>query len=90
MLKPLYSLLICLIFELLCTASAAAHDSRLTGNSPSSEWSTAAVESFVDAVIHQQLEKRKIAGAAVTIVKDGRVVLCKGCTRSASILHPVP
>lgn len=69
-----HSLLICLLAsELLCTTIASAHDARQTG-----DWSTSAVECFVDTVIGQQLETRKIAGAVVAIVKDGRVILCKG------------
>lgn len=36
------------------------------------------LEGFVDSVVSSQIEKRKIAGAVVTVVRDGAVVFSKG------------
>jgi CubicO group peptidase (beta-lactamase class C family) len=36
------------------------------------------LEGFVDSVVSSQIEKRKIAGAVVTMVRDGAVVISKG------------
>ena len=41
-------------------------------------FSAADLTAFVDATVEDQLAKLKIAGAVVTIVKDGAVVLAKG------------
>ena len=74
-----YFVLICILtFEIAHTAIATAQGLRQTVSSQSNDWSISAVESFVDTVIRQQLETRKIAGSVVVIVKDGKVILCKG------------
>ena len=36
------------------------------------------LEAFLDALIPAQLQNRDIAGAVVSVVKDGRVLLAKG------------
>jgi CubicO group peptidase (beta-lactamase class C family) len=41
-------------------------------------FSAADLTAFVDATVEEQLAKQKIAGAVVTIVKDGAIVLAKG------------
>ena len=36
------------------------------------------IQNFIDPLVLEQLERRKIAGAVVVVVKDGAVILSKG------------
>jgi CubicO group peptidase (beta-lactamase class C family) len=46
--------------------------------SPAPELTKADVEAFLDALIPSQLQNRNMAGAAVSVVKDGQLLLAKG------------
>lgn len=46
--------------------------------SPAPELTKADLEAFLDALIPSQLQNRNIAGAVVSVVKDGQVLLAKG------------
>ena len=46
--------------------------------SPAPEFTKADFETFLDALIPSQLRNRNIAGAVVSVVKDGQVLFQKG------------
>ena len=46
--------------------------------SPAPELTRADLEPFLDALLNSQIENRDIAGAVVSVVRDGQVILAKG------------
>src|SRR5690242_3352719 len=61
-------------------ASASPHETpaaALMGSAPR-ELTAADLEAFLDGLMPAQLEREDIAGAVITVVKDGRVLFTKG------------
>jgi CubicO group peptidase (beta-lactamase class C family) len=68
-----YFLALALLFLAAASAGEAAPD-----ESGPHDLSAAGLESFLDPLFKDQLEKYKIAGAVISVVKDGNIVFAKG------------
>ena len=63
---------------LALAAPAAPQSSGGAGRDSSESVTPAAVEALVDTLVREQLERRRIAGAVVIVVKDDHVILSRG------------
>jgi CubicO group peptidase (beta-lactamase class C family) len=67
-----------LTLALLFLAGASAVEAAPAQPDPSHELSAADLEGFLDPLFKEQLEKYKVAGAVISVVKDGHIVFAKG------------
>jgi CubicO group peptidase (beta-lactamase class C family) len=67
-----------LTLVLLCLAGIAAARAAPAQPGPAPELSAAGLEAFFDPLLTEQLEKYKIAGTVISVVKDGQIVFAKG------------
>lgn len=58
------------------TSAVAATPSPF--NSPTPELTRSDLEPFLDGLLNSQIENRDLAGAVISVVRDGQVVLAKG------------
>ena len=51
---------------------------------------TADLEAFLDGIVPQQLERENIAGATISVVKDGKLLFARGygCIAASEARHP--
>src|SRR5215203_7039678 len=86
-----------LVVVLLTSGSARGQENEVTagGNGPTASTQQqgptdpAEMEAFMDKELGKEMEKRHIAGAAVSVVKDGKLFFAKGYG-SADIENRIP
>ncbi len=90
-------IMLALVIVLLTSGSARGQENEVTagGNGPTASWQQqgptdpAEMEAFMDKELGKEMEKHHIAGAAVSVVKDGKLFFAKGYG-SADVENGIP